>query len=103
MISHPTDSHLYIRQVEKHWYNEDIVIDEILNQGDSCSELPEDAEKIEISLTEIEHRMILALFSHLEVEARGFAPWLQLYWSNGQIEQEEIEAAEQIAFTGSIW
>ena len=59
-ISHPTDSHpLLSDRLENIGYNnEDIVIDEILNQGDSCSELLEDAEKIEISLTEIEHRMI---------------------------------------------
>ena len=106
-ISHPTDSHpLLSDRLENIGYNnEDIVIDEILNQGDSCSELLEDAEKIEISLTEIEHRMILALGLAVipeeedqgsKMEAVNYSMAAAMVGADGQIEQEEIEAAEQI-------
>ena len=106
-ISHPTDSHplLSDRLENIGFNNEEIVIDEILDQGDSCSELIEDAETIEVSLTDIEHRMMLALGLAVipeednqggNLEAVIYSMAAAMVGADGKIEQEEMEAAEQI-------
>lgn len=106
-ISHPTDSHpLLLDRLENIGFDsKDIEIDNILIQGNSCSDLIHDAEQIEVDLTELEHRMMVALGYALPPEdvnnEGGMEQWLYamaaaMVGADGKIEQEEIAAAEQI-------
>lgn len=106
-ISHPTDSHpLLLDRLENIGFDsKDIEIDNILIQGNSCSDLIDDAEQIEVDLTELEHRMMIALGYALPPEdvnkEGGMEQWLYamaaaMVGADGKIEQEEIAAAEQI-------
>ena len=106
-IFHPTDSHppLSDRLESIGYKSDEIVIDEVLNQGDSCSDLILDAEKIEEDLTDVEHRMILALGLAVipeednqggNLEAVVYSMAAAMIGADGRIEQEEVEVAEQI-------
>jgi len=105
-VSHPTDSHpLLAERLENIEFDKnEIKIKEILLQGDSCSELIENVEQLEMDLTELEHRMMFAYgVAKLPEEnyQSGSEPILYvmaaaMVGADGKIEQEEIAVAEQI-------
>ena len=107
-ITHPTDTHpsLLDRMVNICFDAKDIDMNIILNQGDSCSHLLEDAEKIEEDLTTIEHQMMISLgYAVLPEEEKEQKSRIEHYiysmaaamiGADGKIEQEEIASAEKL-------
>lgn len=106
-IAHPTDSHppLFERLRNVDFDSKEISIENVLMQGDSCSDLIGHVEQIEEDLTLLEHRMMIAL-GHVVIpedndEKGNFENILYIMaagmvGADGKIEQEEIAAAEQI-------
>jgi hypothetical protein len=87
-------------------FNErEIKIADVLLQGDSCSDLIGDLEKIEENLTEIEHRLMIASgYATIPEESREDSGLEKILYimaagmvgADGKIEQQEIAIAEQI-------
>ena len=107
-ISHPTDSHpiLKDRLANIGLQPEEIGLEKILSQGDSCSDLIENVEQIEEELTILEHRMMIALgYAVLPDENEENSAGIEQYiysmaaamiGADGKIEQEEVAIAESI-------
>ena len=107
-VSHPTDSHpiLKDRFANIGLQPEDLALEKILAQGDSCSNLIENLEEIEEELTLIEHQMMVALGyvvlpDESEENSGGLERFLYsmaaaMIGADGKIEQEEVAVAETI-------
>jgi len=106
-ISHPTDTHpILIERLKNVGFNsEEISIENILKQGDSCSDLVDNIEQIEKDLTLLEHRMMVESGYAVVPEDSGETDTLAntlyimaagMVGVDGKLEQEEIAVAEQI-------
>lgn len=106
-ISHPTDTHpILIERLKNVGFNsEKISIENILKQGDSCSDLVDNIEQIEKDLTLLEHRMMIDSGYAVVPEDSGETDTLAnalyimaagMVGVDGKLEQEEIAVAEQI-------
>jgi len=106
-IPHPTDTHpILIERLKNVGFNsEEISIENILKQGDSCSDLVDNIEQIEKDLTLLEHRMMVESGYAVVPEDSGETDTLAnalyimaagMVGVDGKLEQEEIAVAEQI-------
>lgn len=106
-ISHPTDTHPSLMERLKNvgFNSEEISIENILKQGDSCSDLVDNIEQIEKDLTLLEHRIMVESGYAVVPEDSGETDTLAnalyimaagMVGIDGKLEQEEIAAAEHI-------
>jgi Zn-dependent protease with chaperone function/uncharacterized tellurite resistance protein B-like protein len=106
-VSHPTDTHPSLMERLKNvgFNSEEISIENILKQGDSCSDLVDNIEQIEKDLTLLEHRIMVESGYAVVPEDSGETDTLAnalyimaagMVGIDGKLEQEEIAAAEHI-------